>query len=240
MWAESCDIAEEVGRSVLARSAPLTGSRGVATRSRWVRFAGWVSFSAITFCWGWAGGWSKFGLSFFLWMTICSVAVVTEFVAAWIVPQQRFSVRGCAATAWTASFLSYAGAGLFIATTNSPVQLISVAWLMWLIAQRLHDPAFSKRPTSELVAIWTALALSCVARSNTTPILAIVLIGVMGTALSLSLRAIGIERVHEQPAPPHENVVGTTTQGYRAILGSTGQYFARSQQCNDGQLIHGS
>ncbi len=173
-------------------------------------------------------------------MTICLLAMGAEFVAAWDIPQQRSSVRRRAATDLTASSLSYAGAGLFVATTNSPVQLISIAWLMWLIAQRLHDPALGKRPTAELVAFWAALALSCVARSNTTPILAMVLIGVMGTALSLSLRAMGAERVSEQPAAPQENVVGGDHQGYRAILGSTGQYIARSQQCDDGQLIHGS
>ena len=138
-------------------------------------------------------------------MTICALASVAELVTAWLNPRQRSAARHYSALEWSAAFLSYVGACLFIATTNSPVQLISVAWLMWLIAEQPGDPASTKRPMLDLVALWTAVSLSWAISSNHTPIIAMALLGVIGTALSLSRGKTGNKRVQEQPVLQPEN-----------------------------------
>jgi signal transduction histidine kinase len=129
--------------------------------------------------------------------------MVVEFMAAWLTLRQ--SAAGQVAIGYVAVFTSYLGASLFVSATTSPVQLISVAWLMWLVGRGPCNWGLPRRQMPELVAMWMALALSCTAKSNDTPILAIVGIGILGTALSISLGAFLSASHPTQPLQSGEN-----------------------------------
>ena len=123
-------------------------------------------------------------------VTICASCLAVELAnARWAHPngsETRRSVLG-----WASALLSYAGASIFIATTTRPLQLVSVAFLMWLIAAHRGRDTTTGLPWRDLGALWMALALGSLACSKETPLVTLLLVGIVGSAVTLTLSAMG-------------------------------------------------
>ena len=186
-------------------------SEDAGPQTRWVRLVGWVAFSAMTVGWGWFQGWSRIGTSPNFWITVCGLGTIAELALAGSKSWRAVS-RHYAGIDWAAAFLSYACAWCLVAAANVPVQLASVAWLIGLVAHRIHGSIPPRRVLPELAVIWAALAIGCSFRSDQTPIVAIVLLGVIATGLLLSRRVRIHVQLGEQTAPPKEEELGVPTQ----------------------------
>ncbi len=216
---ESCDIAEGVGRSAESNEGSPSGSRP----TRWARLVGWVAFSAVTVGFGFAQGWSKVGTSPSFWITFCGLGTVGELLLAWRnVPGHAVSLSR-AGIDWATGFASYACASCLVVAANPPVQLASVAWLIGLVAHRSYSAEIRRRLAPELAAIWAGLGVGCVLRSEQTTIIAIMLIGVVATALPLSLRRGNrVQLPHKQEADPswaqHDSILHDLSNAMTASL----------------------
>ncbi len=200
-----------MGRSAESNADIPPRSGGVGAQVRWLRLLGWVAFSALTLGWGWFQGWSKIGTLPTFWIAVCALATTAEFIFVASRLGQADS-RDHASIDWAAAFFSYACCCCLVAAANAPVQLASAAWLIGLVAHRIHSPIVQRRLLPELVALWAALAIGCVFRSDQTPIFAIVLLGLIASALLVSLRAGIHAQLATQTPPLKEGEIGPHTQ----------------------------
>ena len=160
---------------------------------------GWVGFSLVSLFWIWSGGTFKADSGRYTLAALCAVCLLAELAVA-ASSLHLGSDKSLSALGWAATLVSYAGASVFVAATTASLQLISVAFLMWLVAiTRIGAPS-TKLKLRELSALWAALCIGCAARSKDTSLVALVLVGVVASAVMLALSARDAAATPEQSA----------------------------------------
>ena len=152
------------------------------------RSAAWLLFGTVALVWQWALGAETQRGQFYLWALICTLGSLTEFFASWRPLLRRLSI-GLRVTLRAASnFAVYLGAVLLIAISTAAVQLLAVAWLVYVVAT--SSSTQSTRETLrwiDLATLWWALGIGYVLAVQESVTYALPWLGLVCTAAMLRL-----------------------------------------------------
>jgi signal transduction histidine kinase len=170
------------------------------------RSAAWLLFGTVALVWQWALGAETQRGQFYLWALICTLGSLTEFFASWRPLLRRLSI-GLRVTLRAASnFAVYLGAVLLIAISTAAVQLLAVAWLVYVVAT--SSSTQSTRETLrwiDLATLWWALGIGYVLAVQESVTYALPWLGLVCTAAML--RFDSAHKQARQSAPILENTL---------------------------------
>ena len=150
------------------------------------RSAAWLLFGIAALAWQWVLGAEPRRGQVYLWALICTLGSLTEFFASWRSLLRRLSGGLCVALRAVSNFAVYLCAVLLIAISTAAVQLLAVAWLVYVVAT--SSSTQSTRETLrwiDLATLWWALGIGYVLAVHDSITFALPWLGLVCTAAML-------------------------------------------------------
>jgi len=170
------------------------------------RSAAWLLFGIVALAWQRILGADTHRGQFYLWALICTLGSLTEFFASWRSLLRQLSMGLRVALRAVCNFAVYLGAVLLIAISTAAVQLLAVAWLVYVVAT--SSSTQSTRETLrwiDLATLWWALGIGYVLAVHDSVTYALPWLGLVCTAAML--RFDSAHKQARQLAPILENTL---------------------------------
>jgi two-component system, NtrC family, C4-dicarboxylate transport sensor histidine kinase DctB len=124
------------------------------------RSTAWLLFGTVALAWQWVLGTEPHRGQFYLWALICTLGSLTEFLASWSALLRRLSDGLRVSLRAASNFAVYLGAVLLIAISSASVQLLAVAWLVYVVGTSSSTQSRRETPRwIDLATLWWALGI---------------------------------------------------------------------------------